>query len=205
MTGRPEHGSEDDCEGTSDGDGPHSIRRDSRHFARIESHISRDAWTACSRRARAGAALGRLNREEASNGQASRNAIGNPLSPRRHSRFVPGIAKDHMFFGVFIVNTPHSLMHVASGAMFLIASMLEHKPPALWFQIFGIVYAVMAAVGFMIGDGMIFHLISNNQYDSWGHSVLAVLMLLIGFAAPRQIIAGQPSLAFVPVLREVVR
>ena len=27
-----------------------------------------------------------------------------------------------MFFGVFIVNTPHSLMHVASGAMFLIAS-----------------------------------------------------------------------------------
>ena len=37
MTGRPEHGSEDDREGTSDGDGPHSIRRDSRHFARMGS------------------------------------------------------------------------------------------------------------------------------------------------------------------------
>jgi hypothetical protein len=53
--------------------------------------------------------------------------------------FVPGIAKDHMFFGVFIVNTPHSLMHVASGAMFLIASMLGARAARLWFQIFGIV------------------------------------------------------------------
>jgi hypothetical protein len=96
--------------------------------------------------------------------------------------FVPGITEDDMFLGVFMVNTAHSIVHVASGAIFLIASTSGTRAARLWFQIFGTVYAAVAVMGFLVGDGMIFGFISNNRYDSWGHAVLALFLLAIGFA-----------------------
>ena len=100
--------------------------------------------------------------------------------------FVPGATKDGMYFGIFMVNTPHNILHIASGTNFLIASMFGARTARLWFLIFGTFYAAIAVMGFMIGDGMIFNLIANNRYDSWGHAVLALVMLLIGFATPKQ-------------------
>ena len=100
--------------------------------------------------------------------------------------FVPGITEDDMFLGIFMVNTAHSIVHTASGAIFLIASMSGSRAARLWFQIFGTVYAAVAAMGFKVGDGMILGLISNNRYDSWGHAALALVLLLIGFAIPKQ-------------------
>jgi hypothetical protein len=100
--------------------------------------------------------------------------------------FVPGITNDGMFLGIFMVNTPHGLMHIASGAIFLIASMLGAKAARLWFQIFGTFYAALAGIGLAVGDGMIFNLISNNLYDAWGHALLALILLLIGFATRKQ-------------------
>ncbi len=100
--------------------------------------------------------------------------------------FVPGITKDEMFLGVFMVNTPHSIMHIVSGAIFLITFLSGERAARLWFQIFGAVYAAVAVMGFQVGDGLIFGLISNNGCDSWGHAVLALVLLLIGFATPKQ-------------------
>jgi hypothetical protein len=95
---------------------------------------------------------------------------------------VPGVTKDGMYFGLFMVNTAHNILHIASGSMFLIASMIGAKPARLWFQTFGAFYAVLAAIGFVVGDGLIFGLIMNSPFDAWGHAGLALLMLLIGFA-----------------------
>jgi hypothetical protein len=88
------------------------------------------------------------------------------------------------------VNTPHNILHIASGAVFLIAAGLGPRAARLWFHIFGIVYAAMALTGFKVGDGMICGVISNNRYDIWGHAVLALIMLLIGFATSRQAVAA---------------
>ena len=99
--------------------------------------------------------------------------------------FVPGVTKDGMYFGLFMVNTAHNILHIISGTMFLVASMFGEKPARLWFQLFGTFYAVLAAIGFVVGDGLIFGLIMNSTFDSWGHAALAVTMLLIGFATPR--------------------
>ena len=100
--------------------------------------------------------------------------------------FVPGVIKDGMYFGIFMVNTPHNILHIASGTIFLIASMSGAGAARLWFQIFGIAYAAMTVIGLKVGDGMILGLISNNRYDAWGHAVLALAMLLIGFAAQKK-------------------
>ena len=100
--------------------------------------------------------------------------------------FVPGITTNEMLLGIFMVNTVHSIVHIASGAVFLIASMSGAGAARLWFQIFGLIYAVVAIMGFVVGNGMIFNLISNNTADTWLHVVLAVVMLLIGFGTPKQ-------------------
>lgn len=104
--------------------------------------------------------------------------------------FVPGVTEVDMFLGIFMVNTPHGIMHIASGAIFLIASMSGAVAARLWFQTFGMLYAALAAMGFMVGDGMIFGFISNNRNDSWGHAALALILLLIGFATPKQTAAA---------------
>ena len=55
--------------------------------------------------------------------------------------FVPGVIKDGMYFGIFMVNTPHNILHIASGTIFLIASTFGSRPARLWFQIFGTAFA----------------------------------------------------------------
>jgi hypothetical protein len=100
--------------------------------------------------------------------------------------FVPGVIRDGMYFGIFMVNTPHNILHIASGSIFLIASMFGARPARLWFQIFGAFYAAITVMGFVVGNGMIFGLISNNRVDAWGHAGLALAMLLIGFAISKQ-------------------
>ena len=104
--------------------------------------------------------------------------------------FVPGIAPAGsdgmpMVLGIFMVNTTHSIVHIASGAVFLFASMAGAGPARLWFKLFGLVYAVVAILGFMTPNGMLLGLISNNPGDTWLHVGLAVAMLLIGFASPK--------------------
>ena len=100
--------------------------------------------------------------------------------------FVPGVTKNGMYFGVFMVNTAHNIMHIASGGIFLIASIFGARPARLWFQLFGAFYALLAMIGFVVGNGLIFGFIMNSPFDSWGHAGLALIMLLIGFATSKQ-------------------
>jgi hypothetical protein len=99
--------------------------------------------------------------------------------------FVPGVTVDDMFLGIFMVNPLHSAMHVASGMIFLMASALGAGAARLWFQLFGAIYAALAAMGFWVGNGMILNCITNNRNDSWGHAGLALSMLVIGFATTK--------------------
>jgi hypothetical protein len=98
--------------------------------------------------------------------------------------FVPGVTTDDMFLGIFMVNTPHGLLHIASGIIFLVFSL--SGAARAWFLIFGMFYAGLSAIGFEVGDGLIAGLIMNNRNDSWGHAGLALVMLLIGAFTPRE-------------------
>ena len=102
--------------------------------------------------------------------------------------FVPGVTTTGadgmpMLLGIFMVNAAHSMVHIASGVLFLIAGMAGAGPARLWFRIFGAIYALVAILGFMTPNGMLLGLISNNMADTWLHVVLAVAMLFLGFVA----------------------
>jgi hypothetical protein len=55
----------------------------------------------------------------------------------------------------------------------------------VWFQIFGVIYAALAGMGFWVGNGLILNCITNNRNDSWGHAGLALSMLVIGFVTAK--------------------
>jgi hypothetical protein len=98
--------------------------------------------------------------------------------------FVPGVVRNGLYLGIFMVNVPHNILHILSGSMFLAASVIGAKVTRWWFRTFGIVYAVMAIWGLYVGEGMICGIISNNRIDAWGHAGLALTMLVIGFGNP---------------------
>jgi hypothetical protein len=100
--------------------------------------------------------------------------------------FVPGVTKDGMLLGIFHVNTVHSIIHIVSGAIFIFASMAGADAARLGFKLFGLIYAVVAVLGFLNPNGPLFGIVSNNPATTWLHVVLAAAMLLIGFAAPKQ-------------------
>ena len=61
----------------------------------------------------------------------------------------PSITKDEMLLGIFHVNFAHNLVHLASGAVFLLCGMAGAGASSTFFQIFGVVYAAVAALGFI--------------------------------------------------------
>jgi len=104
--------------------------------------------------------------------------------------FVPAATKEidgmPMLLGIFHVNTVHNIVHLASGAVFLLCGLSGAGASRTFFKIFGIVYALVAVLGFYYGDQPLLGLISSNKADTWLHVVLAVVMLFIGFGAAKE-------------------
>jgi hypothetical protein len=96
--------------------------------------------------------------------------------------FVPGITTGNMLLGIFHVNAAHNVVHLLSGAVALIAGLTNVSYARLYFRVFGVVYALVAVLGFYAGDGMLLGLVSNNMPDTWLHAVIAAAALYLGFA-----------------------
>ena len=99
--------------------------------------------------------------------------------------FVPGITDNHMLLGIFHVNPAHNVVHLLSGAAALFAGMTSAGASRIYFRVFGVIYGLVAVMGFMVGDGMLLGLISNNTADTWLHVVIAAVSLLLGFMPAR--------------------
>jgi hypothetical protein len=97
--------------------------------------------------------------------------------------FVPGITTGQMLLGIFHVNTVHNLVHLLSGAVALLTGLKSTAAARTYFRVFGIVYALVAVLGFIVGNGLLLGLVSNNMADTWLHVVIALVALALGFMA----------------------
>ena len=95
--------------------------------------------------------------------------------------FVPAVTKDQMLLGIFHVNAAHNVVHLLSGAVALFCGMSSVSASRMYFRIFGVVYAAVAVMGFMMGDTLLLGLISNNTAVTWLHVAIAAVSLLLGF------------------------
>ena len=98
--------------------------------------------------------------------------------------FVPAVTPSNgMLLGIFHVNTAHNIVHLASGIVFLLCGMAGAGLSQTFFRIFGIIYALVAILGFFYGDDALLGIVANNTADTWLHVGLAAVMLFLGFGA----------------------
>ena len=98
--------------------------------------------------------------------------------------FIPGITTDDgMLLGIFHVNALHNVIHLVTGAAAIYCGMQSGSAARTFFQVFGVVYALVAVLGFVYGDDAILGLVASNMADTWLHVVIAAASLFFGFAA----------------------
>jgi hypothetical protein len=97
--------------------------------------------------------------------------------------FIPGLTPDDHLLSVFHVDPLHNLIHLGSGAVSLWAGYTSRRASRMYFQVFGLVYALVALLGFMAGDGDVLGVLANNMADTWLHVVIASSALYLGFGS----------------------
>lgn len=107
--------------------------------------------------------------------------------------FVPAVTPNQMLLGIFHVNTAHNVVHLLSGVLALWAGMSSAAYARLYFRLFGVVYALVAVLGFLAGNGMVLGLISNNMADTALHMVIALVALTLGFLVSEATAVPKPA------------
>lgn len=85
--------------------------------------------------------------------------------------------------GTFETNTLHDLVHIITGLVFIFVAMKSVAKLGMVFKVFGIVYLLVAALGFMVGEGMVLGLLHVNGADNVLHLILGAVILFLGFKA----------------------
>lgn len=95
--------------------------------------------------------------------------------------FIPQFTPHGLLFGLFHVNAEHNWIHILTGIVSILCGLTSEHASRLYFQIFGIIYALVAILGFFYGDRPILGLIANNLADAVLHVIIAIFALYLGF------------------------
>lgn len=87
--------------------------------------------------------------------------------------------------GLFDVDTMHNCIHLLSGLLAIAAAISGESYARLYLIVFGLVYGVVAIIGF-ITPGTILGLFTVNEADNYLHTAFAVIMLSAGFGGVRR-------------------
>jgi hypothetical protein len=88
---------------------------------------------------------------------------------------------------MFETDMMHNLVHLLFGVILLVVAWKAAEKSALWLKILGVVYLVLAVLGFLMASegGMLLGLVSTNAADHWLHIVLGIVLVGAGFYAKK--------------------
>jgi hypothetical protein len=95
--------------------------------------------------------------------------------------FVLAFTHQQMLLGIFHVNDAHNIVHLLTGAVALISGIAGAHAAQIFFRVFGVIYGIVAILGFMQGSGLLLGFLSNNLADAWLHAGIALFALVLGF------------------------
>src|SRR5437899_1421723 len=95
--------------------------------------------------------------------------------------FVPAATPNGRLLGVFEVNALHNFIHLATGIVAILVGMANEQAMRNFFRIFGVIYGIVALLGFYYGGEPLLGLVANNLADSGLHVVIAAVALYLGF------------------------
>ena len=81
--------------------------------------------------------------------------------------------------GFFLTNSLHSIFHLLVGIVMLIMASQGESNAALSMTIFGVVYLLLAVLGWVLTSPML-GLVAYNGADNWLHLVLGVVLVAAG-------------------------
>ena len=96
--------------------------------------------------------------------------------------FVPALVPDGKLLGLFEVNAMHNLVHLVTGVIAILVGFNGEGASQTFFRIFGVIYALVAALGVFYGEQPLLGVIANNRADVGLHVLIAVIALYLGFA-----------------------
>jgi len=96
--------------------------------------------------------------------------------------------------GVFEVDTLHNFVHLVSGVIFLGVAAFASAQVQMTAKTFGIIYAVIAVLGFTIPGDTILGLVEGNLADHVLHAALALALLYGGFMGEKGMGSGSGGL-----------
>src|SRR3989344_9126496 len=76
----------------------------------------------------------------------------------------------------------HNLVHLVTGLIFLLVVSRSPGKSASTLTILGVIYLVIAILGFFVGEGAILGFIGVNGADNWLHLVIGVVALIAGLS-----------------------
>ncbi len=85
--------------------------------------------------------------------------------------------------GLFQTDRTHDIIHLVSGLIFLFVAMKSAGSMGMVLKVFGIIYLLVALLGFFTGD--VLGLFEVSMADNVLHLVLAVIFLWAGFMGGR--------------------
>lgn len=97
--------------------------------------------------------------------------------------FIPGFSENDLLFGRFQVDKIHSIFIILVGVIALLSSM-KYKADRLFFQIFGVVFGLLAIAGYVRNGNLMFTQV--NLADTLLHFFLAVVFLVLGFSSNKE-------------------
>ncbi|MDB5245195.1 MAG: TonB-dependent siderophore receptor [Parcubacteria group bacterium] len=93
--------------------------------------------------------------------------------------------------GLFQTDVLHNIVHLLIGVVLLIVAMSAPEKSSLWLKVFGVIYLLLAVLGFILipGGGPLLGLVQMNTADHWLHVVLGVVLLIGG------VVSNKPAMA----------
>ena len=96
---------------------------------------------------------------------------------------VLGFVMESPLLGLFQVDMIHNIVHILSGVVALWSASTGYQYSRLFLMVFGIVYGLVAILGFM--SGSIVGLFMVNMYDNYLHAAIAVVCLVGAFGSSK--------------------
>ncbi len=87
--------------------------------------------------------------------------------------------------GIFETDMLHNVVHLLFGIILLGVALKAQAKSALWLKILGVVYLLLAIIGFVMvpEGGALLGLVHANAADHYLHIVLGVVLVAAGFLA----------------------
>ncbi len=101
--------------------------------------------------------------------------------------FIPAVtpmsagSEEGRLLGIFAVDAVHNLVHVLTGIAAIATGFISEAASRTYFKVFGVVYGVVALLGFGYGSAPLLGLMANNLPDAALHALIAAVALFLGF------------------------